>query len=318
MKFLSKIIKSLNDFFETDKGKLISKISSRVLQVLIIGFLIYQLVQLGWREFLTALPSNPIFYIIVLINYFLLPISEIFTYRISWPITAKIGLPIFIKKRVLNKDVFAYSGEIQLFTWAQKHVNFPKKEIFKVIRDNNILSSLATTFIVFLLLIGFLVTGQISILEHLNEEDYLIYAMVGIFSLILIGVAYYHRSFFFSMPKKKAFAVLSIHMTRFMIVNILQVVQWAVVLPEIPLTVWFTYLSFSLISSRIPFIPNSDLLFIGFSIEAASLLSVSSASIAGLFITQSVIGKLLNVLFFMYFSSKRLNKPIEAQKSNEL
>lgn len=295
---------SISDFFESEKGKLASKLFNRVLQVVILGFLAYQLYQVGWQEFLKALPLNPLFYLIILVNYFLLPVSEIFTYKISWPISAKTGLPIFIKKRVLNKDVIGYSGEVQLFNWAQKTMGLSKKETFKVIRDNNILSSIASTVIVFGLLLTFLLTGQIDLLDYINFEHTFVYAASGLIGAIIVGVLWHYRSFFFSMPRKQASKVLSIHFSRLLMVNFFQVLMWYVALPEIPLSVWITYLSVSLIVSRFPFIPNRDFLFIGFSIEAAELLQVSSAEIAGLFITQSVVDKLLNAFFYLIFSNK--------------
>jgi hypothetical protein len=305
MNWLRKIGKQIATFFESERGKSISKVLNRIIQILIFGFLGYQVLQIGWRDFTANLPLNPLFYVIVLINYFLLPVSEIFTYKISWPISAKAGLPIFIKKRVLNKDVIGYSGEIQLFAWVQKNLKVSHTEAFKVIKDNNILSSLASTFIVFGLLITFLLSGQITLLDYLENSNPVVYISAIVFVLILLAVLYRYRKLIFSMSRKLAIPVLGIHMGRFILANFFQVLLWSIILPEVPITVWFTYLSFSLIVSRIPFIPNSDFLFIGFSIEAADLLSVSSAEIAGLFVTQSIMDKLLNAVFYLIFSSRK-------------
>lgn len=291
-------------YLESDSAAVIGKILKRALQVGIIGYLVYELTKLGWNKFFESLPTNPLFYILFCINYFLLPFSEVLSYSISWDISVKSSISVFLKKRVYNKDVMGYSGEVQLFAWARNHLNLGEKEIFKVIRDNNILSSIATTLIAFILLLVFFSTGQISLLDYIKSEDLVTYISVGIIVIIVIGVLYHYRRFFFSMDKKTAFSVFSIHTVRFIIVNVLQVVMWYVVMPEIPIRVWLTYLSMTLILSRIPFLPNKELVFIGASVEVSKLINVSTAGIAGLFIAQNVLDKILNAVLFSFLSTR--------------
>ncbi|MEO1023855.1 MAG: hypothetical protein AAFW89_15025, partial [Bacteroidota bacterium] len=142
---------------------LVSKTGLRMLQVAIIGFLIVQIAQQNLAELLAALPRNPLFYMFGLVVYFTLPLSEILTYGVSWDFRFNDAFPVFMKKRVLNKDVLGYSGEIQLFLWAQSYQpKASKKELMKVIRDNNILSSIATTIVVFGLLAYFFLSDQVA------------------------------------------------------------------------------------------------------------------------------------------------------------
>ncbi|MEX0720788.1 MAG: hypothetical protein WD059_08985 [Balneolaceae bacterium] len=298
------IKQKIKDFSESELAAKLGKILNRIIQVGIIVYLAFELTELGWSKFFKSLPVNPLFYLIFLINYFLLPVSEIFSYGISWKIKVKESFSVFIKKRVYNKDVLGYSGEVQLFAWARKKLGKSDKEIFKVIRDNNILSSVASTTIAFFLLLIFFATDQISLFDYLKRENLFTYIAMGIIVIIIGVVLYRFRRYFFSMSRKVALSVLGIHTTRFMLVNILQVVQWYVVMPEIPLRIWFTYLSMTLILSRIPFLPNKDLVFIGASIEISKLINVSTAGIAGLFIAQNVLDKLLNAILFTTLTAK--------------
>lgn len=303
MNSLKNSVNDVSAFFETEAGKNFSRTASQIIRVTIIVFLLYQLSRVGWTDFLHNLPTTPWFYLIILVIYFLLPFSEMVAYRVSWPIGWKEGLPIFIKKRVLNKDVVGYSGELQLFAWVQSSIGISKRETFKVIRDNNILSSLASTCIVFGLLTIFIVSGQISFLELIDSQQYVMYGAILIGLIVLLAVGYQYRSLLFSMPKKRACLVLAIHMGRLVVANVLQVLLWYAVLPTVSLEVWFTYLSISLIMSRVPFVPNRDFLFIAVGIGAADLLSVSSGAVAGLFLTQSIMDKMLNAAFYLFFSS---------------
>lgn len=297
----------IKDFSNSELSSKIGKIFNRIIQVGIVVYLVFELTELGWSKFFKSLPIHPLFYLIFLVNYFLLPVSEIFSYGISWKIKVKESFAVFIKKRVYNKDVLGYSGEVQLFTWARKKLGKSDKEIFKVIRDNNILSSVASTTIAFILLLIFFATDQISLLDYITRENIITYISIGIIILIIGIVLYRFRKYLFSMSRKTAFSVLGIHTSRFIIVNILQVVQWYVVMPEIPLRIWFTYLSMTLILSRIPFLPNKDLVFIGASIEISKLINVSTAGIAGLFIAQNVLDKVLNAVLFTTLTAKDAN-----------
>lgn len=301
------LLEKITDFFKSDSSALLRQILKRVIQVGIIGYLIYELTKLGWGNFFESLPTTPLFYVLFSINYFLLPFSEVLSYSISWNISVKSSLSVFLRKRVYNKDVMGYSGELQLFAWARSNLDLDEKEIFKVIRDNNILSSIATTLIAFTLLIVFFSAGQISLLDYINSKNLVTYISIGIIVIIVIAVLYHYRHLFFSMDKKTAFSVFSIHTVRFLIVNVLQVVMWYVVLPDIPIRVWFTYLSMTLILSRIPFLPNKELVFIGASIEVSKLINVSTTGIAGLFIAQNVLDKIINAVLFSFLSAKKTN-----------
>ncbi|MDX1638076.1 MAG: hypothetical protein R3281_08915, partial [Balneolaceae bacterium] len=88
--------------------------------------------------------------------------------------------------------------------------------------------------------------------------------------------------------------------------------------PEIPLYIWFTYMSIKIISTRIPFIPSRDLLFIGASLELSKLLNVSDAGIAGILLAGNVLSKLMNLglYLFLSFQGKLVRKkPAEEEES---
>ena len=264
------------------------------------AFLIYQLSDIGWGSFFESLPTQPLFYLLFLLIFFALPITEIFTYNFSWDISFREGIPVFLKKRVFNKSVMEYSGEVRLFTWARKNFHASDKEVFKVIRDNNIMSSVASTLVAFSLLLAFLLGDQITLMKYLKRSGNVV-TIVGVafISVILLAVAFRLRKYFFSMSKKVALSVCGIHVLRLIILNIAQVLQWHIVMPDTPLRIWFTFLSLQIILNRIPFLPNKDLIFIGTSLEVSKLINVSSAGMAGILVTQGVLEKITNVVLYL-------------------
>lgn len=294
---------AVSEFFKTDHGRLIAKIGKYLFQIGIVVFLIYQLSNIGWGEVLNSLPTHPLFYLLFLLIFFALPITEIFTYNLSWDLSFREGIPVFLKKRIYNKSVIEYSGELQLFTWARKKFNASNKEVFRVIRDNNIMSSVASTLVAFGLLLAFVLGDQIALMEYLQESGNVITAIAAsIFTIILLGVAFRYRKYFFSMSKKVALSVCGLHILRLLILNVAQVLQWYVVLPEYPLRIWFTYLSLKIILSRIPFLPNKDLIFISAGLGVSKLMNVTPAGLAGLLVTQGVLEKVMNVVLYIVIS----------------
>lgn len=298
-----------SEFFATDRGKMVTRIGTYLLQAGIVVFLLYQLTEIGWHKFFSSLPTHPLYYLMFLIIYFALPVAEIFAYGFSWDITFREAFPVFIKKRVYNKNVLGYSGEFRLFTWARNKLHASNKEIFKVVRDNNIVSSISSTIVAFGLLITFLLGDQIKLMDYLKDQNNEITIVAAAIIVIIIGaVLYRYRKFFFSMSRKVALSVFGVHALRLLIINVAQVLQWNVVMPEIHLSVWFTFLSMQLIMSRIPFLPNKDLIFIGASLEVSNLVHVSSAGIAGLLIAQNVLDKLMNASLFIIISMMEKRK----------
>ena len=135
------------------------RILKYLIQFAIVAVLLWQIYTIGLANILRELPRVPLFYVIFLMLYFALPLTEFFTYRQSFPIRFWPSQLIFLKKRIYNTTVIGYLGEVQLFSWLQKEVGAGKKRAFEVVRDNNTLSTAASTTIVLLLLSGFGLTG---------------------------------------------------------------------------------------------------------------------------------------------------------------
>lgn len=112
-------------FFESERGKRILKWAQRIINVAVAGWLIYQLTVIGWAKFWHELPSNPLFYILFAALFLQLPLFEVGIYRLLWAFDALRAVPIFILKRVYNKDVIDYSGEFYFLDGPKKHSTSP-------------------------------------------------------------------------------------------------------------------------------------------------------------------------------------------------
>lgn len=292
----------LATFGESRSGKRLIRLGKYLIQVGIVIILVYQIMGIGWREILSELPAVILFYIIFLLIYFALPVTEYLTYSIRWPMKFWQSQEIFLKKRVYNKVVLGYSGEVQLFFWLQNRMAIDKKEAYEVVRDNNILSTLASTAIAVLLLAGFTVSGRLSIYDWV-EYDPAVLIPVVLIALFIGGYIFgRYRSHIFTMNRRHALIIFTLHSGRMLLLAGLQIAQWYVVMPWVSVDIWFTMIVMQIILSRIPFLPNKDLVFIGTSLEFARHVDISVAGLAGLLLVNQVLDKLMNMVVFAFLS----------------
>lgn len=301
-------------FSESPRAKELQKYFRRGMIMLIVGIIIYQLFDIGWREVLNSLPVHPLFYIIFGLLYISLPIAEVFIYGQVWKTGKWDSFKGFITKKVYNEEVMGYSGEFYLFVWARSRLSRSDKEILKNIRDNNILSAANSNLVAFTL-VGLLVfTGTVELndlIDNLNAL-YLILAIVLVVVFVVLFTQF--RRYLFSLSLKKTMIVFAIYMTRFLIHHGMLIIQWAVVIPGTPISVWFTFLAIIIVVNRIPFIPSKDLVFMWAGIELSKALNMATASVAGMLLVSSVLRKVSNLVLFLWISYSNKDKALQDLK----
>lgn len=295
--------------------RLLVRYGRTVLVVAIVAFLVYQLSRIGWVEFFGSLPTSPLFYLLFLGLYFALPLSETVIYRSIWPLRFGQALAGMLRKRVYNKDVLGYSGEVFLALWAGRLTGRPRRRIAAEIKDNFVLSVAAITLWTVGLLAVLLLTGQLAVLSETTRghERLLVYVVIPVVVAALVAVGIRFRRSIFHLPTRDLVRIGAIHAVRVVGVSAMQVVQWMVVMPEVSLQTWFSFLAVLLLISRIPLLPSRDLIFVGAGIELSRFLDVPPAPIAGMLLVQSVLDKLLNLVLFTLLSrADRGAAPLDA------
>lgn len=287
-----RITARLSAFFKTERGKSVLKWSQRLINAAVLIWLVWQLSVIGWIKVWNSFPTQPLFYLLFVLLFFQLPLFEVLIYRLTWAFDALKSIPIFLLKRVYNKDVLGYSGEVYFFVWAKNTLNISGSEIFKVIKDNNIISSIASTLMSIGLLSIFFFTDQIKIIEWIASQNRN-YFIGGILLLVIVVFLFVKfRHYVISMRLKTAYQIFGIQMFRLTLVQAINLMMYYVVFPEIPFYVWFTYIALEIILSRIPFLPNRDLIFAAMSIAIAGDMAISKESVAGIMLAKSVLNKI--------------------------
>jgi hypothetical protein len=260
----------------------------------IVGYLAYQLTDIGWERVWASLPTTPWFYILFLLMYATLPATEVVLYGAAWGARYRDLLPALLRKRVLNNDVLGYSGEAYFYLWAYRETNLEALDIARTIKDNVIISSVASTSVAFSLLALFFVTGQIDLLtQSLPSETSTLAAGVAVVILIVsVGVNF--RRALFSLPSRILWLIGGGHLLRFGLNNGFQVLQWAVVIPEVSVSTWITLLALYIVIQQVPFVPTRSLVFMSAGVELSGVLQIPTAALASMLLVQTLIDRLLN------------------------
>ncbi len=286
------------------RGRLLIKIVRIVTLLVILGVLGYELNDVGWDDVLNNPPTAPLFYLFFTLLYFLLPITEVFIYRLIFQFDIMRSFPTFIRKRVLNRDVLGYSGEVFFFSWARKNLKVRDSHLMETIRDNNIISVAASTLVALILLVIFMLLGELNITEILGDRIGLYFLAAAIILAVLIPVGIRFRRYIFTMPIRTAILIFSIQILRLVIGQSLQIGMWMAVIPEVSLSVWFSFAAISIILTRIPLLPNHSLIFAGVGIALATKMNVPEAPWASMLLVVAAIEKILNLGLFALISAR--------------
>lgn len=261
------------------------RIISVALTLIGVGVVGWQLTHFGFGELLSLLPDKPGFYIALTVLYLTLPISEWAIFNRLWGLPAAAITP-FLRKAVINDVVLNYGGELYLYTWAKQRdataIPGDADQPFGAIKDVSILSAIMANLLTLALMMA-----AIPFVGNMIPSWAILPAIGSGLILVLIPLIvtlFAHRVF--SLPRSQLRFVAGVHLTRLVLSLVLGIVICSLAMPEIPLTVWVSLQTLRLLVSRLPLIPNKDLLFasalvllVGRGSAVAALMSVTAMAL---------------------------------------
>ncbi len=232
--------------------------------------------QLGWREIWLARPAHWGFYILLVAQFFMQPFGDYFVYRGLWPDPPPMS--VILRKRLMNTFMLDYSGEAFFYFWAQRNLKLPPGMLAHGIKDSNILSASAALVMVWLLGLVLLVTGGLHIPVMPGQRW--LYVAVGVLPLILCaGLVLGHRKLTV-LSRRQLAATFAIHFLRVIIVLAIEFGLWELsgALPTAIACLQFVALR--LVITRLPVVPNKDLIFVGVGMAAAGIANAAVTPVA--------------------------------------
>ena len=231
-----------------------------ILTVLMVAGLARQLFASGLDGLTRMAPASPWFYLFFGALYMSPPTGDWLIFRQLWGIPAS-GLAALIKKRIANEVVFGYSGEAYFYAWARARMTLVAAP-FGAVKDVSILSAIAGNTITLGMIAVALPLGRGLLTPEQFRTGLLSTALLVTLSLPFLIFS----KRVFSLPRRALWEVFGIHCARLLAGSTLIAVAWHFALPGVPLGVWLFLAAGRLLVSRLPLVPNKDLLFANFAI----------------------------------------------------
>ena len=264
----------------------------------IVAYLLYKLTHLGWREVIGALPVSPWFYLFFLLRFLALPISELALYEIVWSQPLVRHFFVFIRKRVYNFAVMGYSGEAFLTIWARRRLALPHKKILIGVKDNNLLSAFASNAATVVLILVLAATGGLKAgLEAFPGAGWL-FALAFASAATLSVLVMIFRDKLMALPKGVMPKLIGVHGARQALIILLHAAMYASALPGAPVMAFLTFIAMQLVLSRVPFLPNQDIVYLGAALSLAPIVGAPEAAVAGMLVAEAGLSQIFNIAMF--------------------
>lgn len=231
-----------------------------MLSVAMVVMLGRELLGAGLAGLSRATPDSPWFYVAFLGLYMAAPTGDFIIFRRLWGIPWD-GFVALHKKRIANDVVLGYSGEAYFYAWARARAKMVAAP-FGAVKDVSLLSAIAGNAATILLCALALPIGyQLMPPAVLSAVAGSAAITVG----ISVGLLLFSRRVF-SLPRGELWWVFMIHCVRLAVSSLFVALAWHFAMPEVPLWMWLFLSAARLLVSRLPLVPNKDLLFASFAI----------------------------------------------------
>lgn len=230
------------------------------LTLLMIAGLIHELFGDGLGALGRMIPQSPMFYVAFALLYMSPPTFDWLVFRRLWKLPLA-GLVALLKKRVANDVVFGYSGDAYFYAWARARMKMVAAP-FGAVKDVTILSGIAGNVITLAMMALALPLAK----DLLTPEQFNTAAgsAAVILAMSLPFLIFGRRVF--SLPRRTLWWVFGMHCLRLSFGSVMIAVAWHFAMPEVSVGMWMFLAAGRLLVSRLPLVPNKDLLFANFAI----------------------------------------------------
>lgn len=225
--------------------------------------LIVSIIELRRVEFdavIDMVPTSPLFWLVFVVAYFVPASTDWVIFRRLWNIPAD-GFTALVRKMIGNELLLGYVGEVYFYTWARRRTEMVSTP-FGAIKDVAILSALVGNAITLAMLIF---AAPLLATLSFGIEAKTLASSVGVV-LVTSSLLLFFRKRLFSLPRSELFYASLLHLVRIVATTALGAVCWHLVLPDVALHWWLLLAACRLLLSRLPLMPNKDIVFAGLAV----------------------------------------------------
>ncbi|RVT43667.1 hypothetical protein [Sphingobium algorifonticola] len=253
-------------------------------------------IQIGAFDFdrlIAMLPRTLLFWFVFAVTYSLTPLCDWIIFNRLWAIPTG-GLSALFRKRISNELLLGYVGDVYFYAWARRNVKMAGSP-FGAVKDSAILSGVMGNVVTLVML---LFTLPLLSSLRLAVDGRTLAISLTILVVTSFGPIIFGRKIF-SLPKAQRRMVAGVHLARIVANVLLYAALWHLLLPEVAISWWFMLSTVRLVLSRLPLVPNKDVLFAGVAVflvgrelEIAQVLAVIATLLLA---THLLVGLLLGL-----------------------
>lgn len=221
----------------------------------VLGAALYQLAQLDLARVWAVVPSSPGFWFVYALSYFAGPLGDYVIFRRLWQIPIA-GFFALLRKLIGNELITGYVGDLYFYTWARQRTTMTSAP-FGAVKDVAILSAMAANAVTLILMIlAYPLLGTL----HLGIDTTAFVGSVALMLVISSGVLFFRKKLF-SLPARDLWFVTGVQSLRVVATLVLTGLCWHLALPAESVELWVLLSAMRMLLSRLPFLPNKDIVF---------------------------------------------------------
>lgn len=229
-------------------------------------------VELG--KMIELAPRTPVFWLLFAAYYLLPPAAEWVIYRRIWRLPTA-GIVPLLRKQVANEIVLGYAGDADFYVWARRHAGVTGSP-FGAVKDVAMLSAVAGNVATLALTVVAAPMLTVLLSSTLARSFALSVALVVAISL---GMFVFRRTLF-SLQRQDLKAIFAIHSGRIALAMMLTAAMWHLLLPGIGVGGLFALVALRMMVSRLPLVPDKDVVFAGLVLALIGQQGDTSAAMA--------------------------------------
>ena len=253
---------------------------SSVLSLLVIGSVIYEVRGVNLHAILGLTPTSPLFWLVFAASYLTVPVADWLIFRHLWGV-GPAAFGALMRKLIYNELLLGYLGEAYFYTWARRHVRLEATP-FGAVKDVAILSAVAGNILTMAMLA---IAWPLASATQLGLQTRSVVFSLSVVLVTSMAALLWRRQIF-TLPRPQLAFIFAMHVARIVLLTGLSALLWHLVLPSVPVVWWLLLATIRLLISRLPFVPNKDVVFaglavfmLGHDVEIASLLTLMAGLI---------------------------------------
>jgi hypothetical protein len=226
----------------------------------IFAAVLYQLRGLNVRAVWAMVPTSPRFWLVFAAFYLATPAVDYLIFRRLWGLPPA-GFGALCRKFVGNEILLGYIGEVHFYSWARARLRMVAAP-FAAVKDVAILSAVAGNLVTLAVLAAaypYLGALNLGLAPHT-----VMFAVATTLGTSLALLAF--RGRLLTLGARDLAFVGAAQFGRVLLTTLLPALLWHIVLPQVALGWWLLLAALRLLLSRLPLLPNKDLVFAGLAV----------------------------------------------------